>query len=138
MKHKQEETVDKFYERFRIVLYRCKYVKAIEKVMEAETLNYGFSEIKTLEKVYALSKPPTASIPGAVHAEEATRKHLDGQENIKKDHHTTTDQLLKSKGPKKSKPPGNSFDCNPCDAEMPCILEAVPHMQEERPFIREK
>ena len=59
MKQKQEEIVDKFYDRIRDDLRQCEYDDVIEKVMEAETLKYGLSETKILEKVCALPKTVT-------------------------------------------------------------------------------
>ena len=59
MKQKQEERVDRFYDKIRDVLRRCEYDDVIEKVTEEEALKYGLTETKILENVYALPKTTT-------------------------------------------------------------------------------
>ncbi len=55
--------------------------------MEGEALKYGFTEVKILEKVYALPKNATTSeILGAARAEEAAQRHLKEVKKVKKEH----------------------------------------------------
>ena len=84
IRQQNEETVDKFYDRIRDVLHQCEYNEAISRVMEAETLKYGITDVKILEKVYALPKTATANdILGAARAEEAAQRHMREVEKTK-------------------------------------------------------
>ena len=102
IRQQNEETVDKVYDRIRDVLHQCEYDEAINRVMEAETLKYGITDVKILEKVYALPKTATANdILGAARAEEAAQRHMREVEKVKKDYNReepkSTDELRWSK-----------------------------------------
>ena len=102
IRQQNEGTVDKVYDRIRDVLHQCEYDEAISRVMETETLKYGITDVKMLEKVYALLKTATANdILGAARAEEAAQRHMREVEKVKKDYNReepkSTDELRWSK-----------------------------------------
>ena len=61
MKQEKEESVDIFYGRIRDVLHQCEYDPALQKVLKAETLKYGLTNSKIIEKIYGLPKDADAS-----------------------------------------------------------------------------
>ena len=77
MKQDKGESVDIFYGRIRDVLHQCEYDPAIQKVLEAETLKYGLTNTKIIEKVYALQKDADASrVLDTARAEEQAQTHI--------------------------------------------------------------
>ena len=77
MKQEKGESVDIFYGRIRDVLHQCEYDPAIQKVLEAETLKYGLTNTKIIEKVYALQKDADASrVLDTARAEEQAQTHI--------------------------------------------------------------
>ena len=121
MKQLPEETVDKFYDRIRDILQQCEYPEAISKVMEAEALKYGFTDIKIPEKVYALPKDATAeAILGASRAEEAAQRHLREVYKVKKEHNLddskTTEELRRRPGKGQQR---SGFQCQRCGTSHP-------------------
>ena len=77
MRQKQDETVDMFYDRIRDILTQCEYGDDFKTAIEAETLKYRLTDVKTLEKVYALPKTATTEdILAAACAEEAAQRHM--------------------------------------------------------------
>ena len=87
MKQDKGESVDIFYGRIRDVLHQCEYDPAIQKVLEAETLKYGLTNTKIIEKVYALQKDADASrVLDTARAEEQAQTHIREVEKIRRDH----------------------------------------------------
>ena len=87
MKQEKGESVDIFYGRIRDVLHQCEYDPAIQKVLEAETLKYGLTNTKIIEKVYALQKDTDASrVLDTARAEEQAQTHIREVEKIRRDH----------------------------------------------------
>ena len=87
MKEDKGESVDIFYGRIRDVLHQCEYDPAIQKVLEAETLKYGLTNTKIIEKVYALQKDADASrVLDTARAEEQAQTHIREVEKIRRDH----------------------------------------------------
>ena len=77
MKQEKGEAVDIFYGRIRDVLYQCEYNHEIQKVLEADTLKYGLTNTKIIEKVYALQKDADASrVLDTAIAEEQAQMHI--------------------------------------------------------------
>ena len=108
MRQNEKETVDVFYGRIRDVLNQCEYPDASAVLMEAETLKYGLSNTKVLEKVYALNKDATTEqILAAARGEEDAQRHMREVEKIKKDHHLVetraTEELRRGQGNRKRK-----------------------------------
>ena len=87
MKQEKGESVDIFYGRMRDVLHQCEYDAAIQKVLKAETLKYGLTNTKIIEKVYALQKDADASrVLDTARAEEQAQTHIREVEKIRRDH----------------------------------------------------
>ena len=87
MKQEKGESLDIFYGRMRDVLHQCEYDAAIQKVLEAETLKYGLTNTKIIEKVYALQKDADASrVLDTARAEEQAQTHIREVEKIRRDH----------------------------------------------------
>jgi len=125
MKQGDKEAVDVFYGRIRDVLNQCEYPDAASRLMEAETLKYGLSNTRVLEKVYALRKDATTEqILEATRAEEDAQRHMREVEKIKKDHHLTetrsTEELRKgqkNRYGRKGKPQqkdSKPYNCSRC------------------------
>ena len=69
------------------VLHQCEYKKEVEKVIEAETLKYGFTDIKVPEKVYALDKDSsTGTILNTARAEGGAQRHMGEVENVRREY----------------------------------------------------
>ena len=76
-----------FYGRIRDVLHQCEYDPALQKVLEAETLKYGLTNSKIIEKVYALPKDADASrVLDIARAEEQAQTHIREVEKIRRDY----------------------------------------------------
>ena len=126
MKEDKGESVDIFYGRIRDVLHQCEYDPAIQKVLEAETLKYGLTNTKIIEKVYALQKDADASrVLDTARAEEQAQTHIREVEKIRRDHNLgetkSAEELRQQKKPfsKKSKTSSdgrtkNQYDCKRC------------------------
>ena len=126
MKHEKGESVDIFYRQIRDVLHQCEYDPAIQKVLEAETLKYGLTNAKIIEKVYALQKDVDAScVLDTARAEEQAQTHIREVEKIRRDHNLretkSAEELRQQKKPfsKKSKASSdgrtkNQYDCKRC------------------------
>ena len=75
IRQKQGEPVDIFYSRIRDKLAECEYETEEAKLMERETLKYGFVEAKVIDGVYKLKKNATVhEILSAAQAEEAHQR----------------------------------------------------------------
>ena len=126
MKQEKGESVHAFYGRIRDVLHQCEYDPAIQKVLEAETLKYGLTNTKIIEKVYALQKDADASrVLDTARAEEQAQTHIREVEKIRRDHNLgetkSAEELRQQKKPfsKKSKASSdgrtkNQYDCKRC------------------------
>ena len=126
MKQEKGESVDIFYGRIRDVLHQCEYDPALQKVLEAETLKYGLTNSKIIEKVYALPKDADASrVLDTARAEEQAQTHIREVEKIRRDHNLgetkSAEELRQQKKPlsKKSKASSdgctkNQYDCTRC------------------------
>ena len=126
MKQEKGESVDIFYGRMRDVLHQCEYDAAIQKVLEAETLKYGLTNTKIIEKVYALQKDADASrVLDTARAEEQAQTHIREVEKIRRDHNLgetkSAEELRQQKKTfsKKSKTSSdgrtkNQYDCKRC------------------------
>ena len=87
MKQEKGESVDIFYGRIRDVLHQCEYDPEIQKVLEAETLKYGLTNAKIIEKVYALQKDADANrVLDTARAEEQAQTHIREVEKIRRDY----------------------------------------------------
>ena len=87
MKQEKEESVDIFYGRIHDVLHQCEYDPAMQKVLEAETLKYGLTNLKIIEKVYTLPKDADANrVLDTARAEEQAQTHIREVEKIRRDH----------------------------------------------------
>ena len=118
--------MDFFYGRIRDVLHQCEYDPAIQKVLEAETLKYGLTNTKIIEKVYALQKDADASrVLDTARAEEQAQTHIRVVEKIRRDHNLgetkSAEELRQQKKPfsKNSKASSdgrtkNQYDCKRC------------------------
>ena len=119
--------MDFFYGRIRDVLHQCEYDPAIQKVLEAETLKYGLTNTKIIEKVYALQKDADASrVLDTARAEEQAQTHIREVEKIRRDHNLgetkSAEELRQQKKPfsKNSKASSdgrtkNQYDCKDAD-----------------------
>ena len=126
MKQEKGESVDIFYGRMRDVLHQCEYDAATQKVLEAETLKYGLTNTKIIEKVYALQKDADASrVLDTARAEEQAQTHIREVEKIRRDHNLgetkSAEELRQQKKTfsKKSKTSSdgrtkNQYDCKRC------------------------
>ena len=86
VKREKGESVDIFYGRIRDVLHQCENDPAIQKVLEAETLRYGSTNTKIMEKVYALQKDTDASrVLDTARTEEQAQTHIREVERIRRD-----------------------------------------------------
>ena len=86
VKREKGESVDIFYGRIRDVLHQCENDPAIQKVLEAETLRYGSTNTKIMEKVYALQKDTDASrVLDTARTEEQAQPHIREVERIRRD-----------------------------------------------------
>ena len=85
VKREKGESVDIFYGRIRDVLHQCENDPAIQKVLEAETLRYGSTNTKIMEKVYALQKDTDASrVLDTARTEEQAQTHIREVERIRR------------------------------------------------------
>ena len=126
MKQEKGESVDIFYGRICDVLHQCEYDPAMQKVLEAETLKYGLTNSKIIEKVYALPKDADANrVLDTARAEEQAQTHIREVEKIRRDHNLgetkSAEELRQQKKPpsKKSKASSggrtkNQYDCTRC------------------------
>ena len=126
MKQEKGESVDIFYGRIRDVLHQCEYDPEIQKVLEAETLKYGLTNTKIIEKVYALQKDADANrVLDTARAEEQAQTHIREVEKIRRDYNLgetkSAEELRQTKErvSKKSKTSSdghtkNQYDCKRC------------------------
>ena len=69
------------------VLHQWEYDPTLQKVLKAETLKYGLTNSKIIEKVYALSMDVDASpVLNTTKAEEQGQTHILEVEKIREDH----------------------------------------------------
>ena len=113
MKQEKGKSVDIFYGRIRDVLHQCEYDPAMQKVLEAETLKYGLTNSKIVEKVYALPKDADASrVLDTARAEEQVQMHIREVEKIRRDHNLaetkSAEELRQQKKPSSKKSKGSS------------------------------
>ena len=120
MKQSQDESVDTFYGRIRDILHQCEYPDAVGPVMEAEALKYGLSNVKILEKVYALPKDATTQvILEAARAEEAAQRHLREVEKVKREHQLDSKATTEEMKKKVFKRQPNGSLCTFCGSSHP-------------------
>ena len=127
MKQEKEESVDIFYGRIRDVLHQCEYDPALQKVLKAETLKYGLTNSKIIEKIYGLPKDGDDSrvLDTARGEEQAEPLHIREVEKIRRDHdlgeNKIAEELRQQRKPfnKKSKAlsggrTNDQYDCMRC------------------------
>ena len=106
--------MDVFYGRIRDVLHQCEYDPEMAKSLEAETLKYGLTNAKIIEKVYALPKEADANrVLDTARAEEQAQTHIREVEKIRRDHNlgeTKSAEELKGQRKPSSKKPKDSSD----------------------------
>ena len=114
MRQEKGESVDVFYGRIRDVLHQCEYDPEMAKSLEAETLKYGLTNAKIIEKVYALPKEADANrVLDTARAEEQAQTHIREVEKIRRDHNlgeTKSAEELKGQRKPSSKKPKDSSD----------------------------
>ena len=126
MRQEKGESVDIFYGRIRDVLHQCEYEPAMQKVLEAETLKYGLTNSKIIEKVYPLPKEADANrVLETARAEEQAQTHIREVEKIRRDHNLgetkSAEELEQKKKPFSKKPKDSSdgraksqYNCTRC------------------------
>ena len=126
MRQEKGESVNIFYGRIRDVLHQCEYDPEMQKVLEAETLKYGLTNSKIIEKVSALPKEADANrILDTARVEEQAQTHISEVEKIRRDHNLaetkSAEELGEQKKPssKKSKTSSdghtkNQYNCTRC------------------------
>ena len=126
MRQEKGESVDVVYGRIRDVLHQCEYDPEMQKVLEAETLKYGLTNSKIIEKVSALPKEADANrILDTARVDEQAQTHISEVEKIRRDHNLaetkSAEELGEQKKPssKKSKTSSdghtkNQYNCTRC------------------------
>ena len=126
MRQEKGESVDVFYGRIRDVLHQCEYDPEMAKSLEAETLKYGLTNAKIVEKVYALPKDAGANrVLDTARAEEQAQTHIREVEKIRRDHNPgetkSAEELKGQKNPYIKKPKDSSdrrtksqYNCTRC------------------------
>ena len=126
MRQEKGESVDVFYGRIRDVLHQCEYDPEMAKSLEAETLKYGLTNAKIIEKVYALPKDADANrVLDTARAEEQAQTHIREVEKIRRDHNPgetkSAEELKGQKKPPRKKPKDSSdgrtksqYNCTRC------------------------
>ena len=126
MRQEKGESVDVFYGRIRDVLHQCEYDPEMAKSLEAETLKYGLTNAKIVEKVYALPKDVGANrVLDTARAEEQAQTHIREVEKIRRDHNPgetkSAEELKGQKNPYIKKPKDSSdrrtksqYNCTRC------------------------
>ena len=126
MRQVKGESVDVFYGRIRDVLHQCEYDPEMAKSLEAETLKYGLTNAKIIEKVYALPKDADANrVLDTARAEEQAQTHIREVEKIRRDHNLgetkSAEELKGQKKPSRKKPKDPSdgrtksqYNCTRC------------------------